>query len=47
MDSYKKACKSQQEYESIEFKANAIASFIAGLVSSALTNSLEVLTVNK
>ena len=34
-------------YEKKEFEANVVASFMGGAVGSAVTNSLDVLTINK
>jgi hypothetical protein len=36
-----------ENYEAKEFEANVTASFLGGAVGSAVTNSLDVLTINK
>ena len=36
-----------ENYESKEFEANIVASFMGGAIGSAVTNSLDVLTINK
>ena len=36
-----------ENYEAKEFQANIVASFMGGAVGSAVTNSLDVLTINK
>jgi hypothetical protein len=35
------------KYSEKEFEANAVASFLGGAVGSALTNGMDVLTINK
>ena len=35
------------EYGKYEFRSNMIASFLGGAIGSALTNSLDVITINK
>lgn len=36
-----------ENYEKKEFEANVVASFMGGAIGSAVTNSLDVLTINK
>jgi hypothetical protein len=36
-----------EDYEKKEFQANVVASFMGGAIGSAVTNSLDVLTINK
>lgn len=36
-----------EEYTSKEFQANLMASFLGGAIGSALTNCMDVLTINK
>ena len=35
-----------EEHKKYEFRVNAFASFLAGALGSAATNSLDVLTIN-
>jgi len=36
-----------EEYKKHEFRSNMVAAFLGGAISSALTNSVDVITINK
>jgi hypothetical protein len=44
---FKKKYPTHEEQLKYEFRVNMVASFLAGAIGSALTNSCDVLTINK
>ncbi len=47
MGYYKQRAPTREAYEKGEFKYNIVASLLGGIIGSALTNSFEVLAINK
>jgi hypothetical protein len=47
MKHFKDSYPTHEEYMKHEFRSNVISSFAAGAIASALTNSFEVVTINK